>query len=216
MLPNIDRNLYARFKREGYRIKKFQEEPVQTLDDIVHLGYQDVCRRMGGIDKQQCQAFKQPVASFIVRLLARRPETQEAFDRLHRRCCQECAAGWHGKSRVQYGQAQKLLNMSLKYLYNEFAVYYGTLNRFRFPDNNVEWFFHLPIDIQIRTHLVDHCGFADPTSSPWSNWSYDDYWNFQSQLRNRISSGYKPLEIDYMLWNTNGVTGGDAITPLRR
>ena len=120
-----------------------------------------------------------------------------------------------GTAPVHYGQAQKILNMSLKYLYNEFAVYYGQLNRFNFPEGNVEWFFHLPVDNQIRTHLVDRCGFSDPTSLPWSQWSYQHYWDFQLQLRRRINSRFKPLEIDYLLWNTNGATVGDAISGRR-
>ena len=101
--------------------------------------------------------------------------------------------------------------MSLKYLYNEFAAYYGEVNRFQFPDNNIEHFFHLPIDKQIRDQLVNSCNFSDPTSLPWSKWTYDHYISFQSQLRHRIKENYKPLEIDYLLWNTSGASVGDAI-----
>jgi hypothetical protein len=113
-----------------------------------------------------------------------------------------------------YGQAQKLLNMSLKYLYNEFAFYHGKLNQFCFPDNNIEYFFHLPIDNQILNYLIKQYNFAHPypTSLVWSKWTYDHYINFQSQLRNRISSQYKPLEIDYMIWNSQGASVGNAIT----
>ncbi|HOU56705.1 MAG TPA: hypothetical protein PLZ82_06750, partial [Smithellaceae bacterium] len=103
------------------------------------------------------------------------------------------------------------LNMSLKYLYNEFAAYYGKLNHCRFPDNNVEHFFHLPIDSQIRDHLVTKCSFTDPTPLPWSRWARSHYVSFQAQVRKRISSEYKPLEIDHILWNTQGASLGGVM-----
>jgi len=213
MLPNIDRNLYARFKQEGYRKKQYAGAPVRSLSGIVQLAYLDVCRTISHIEPQQAQLFTQTVESCIVGLLSQSPETQEAFDLLHHEGCQQCTtASAIGKVRIHYGQAQKLMNMSFKYLYNEFAVYYGQLNQFGFPDNNVEQFFHLPIDNQILTYLLDNCDFCSATSLPWSKWSYDHYINFQSQLRNRLCRGYKPLEIDYLLWNTNGASVGNAIT----
>jgi hypothetical protein len=214
MLPNVDQALYARFKKEGYRIKKFKEEPVSSITEIVQLGYLDVNRTIKGIKKEptQAQLFKQHVLSFIGNLLNKPPANQEDFDLLHHRCCQQCIEGnSHGRAHIYYGQAQKLLNMSLKYLYNEFAVYHGKLDQFHFPDNNIEYFFHLPIDNQILSYLVTNCDFAKPTSLPWSQWAYYHYINFQSQLRSRISGLHKPLEIDYILWNTKGASVGNAI-----
>lgn len=101
--------------------------------------------------------------------------------------------------------------MSLKYLYNEYAAYKNKLNPLNFPDNNIEHFFHLPIDNQILNYLVKNCGFTKPKLLPWSQWGYENYINFQSQLRGRINDKYKPIEIDYILWNTNGASIGNAI-----
>lgn len=213
MLPNIDQALYARFKKEGYRKKEYAADPVRNITEIVQLGYLDVNRTIRGIEQEQARFFKQTVESFIEDLLARPPQNQQDFDLLHHRCCQQCLeANELGISTINYGQTQKLLNMSLKYLYNEFAAYYGELNQFHFPDNNMECFFHLPIDSQIRSYLVKKCNFADPTSLPWSKWTYDHYINFQFQLRSRMSNQYKPLEIDYILWNTKGASVKNAIT----
>ena len=212
MLPNINRTLYGRFKREGYRKKQYAATPVMSIDELVNLAYLDVNRTIWGIEAEQGRLFKQAVVSLIRDLLTEPPKTQQDFDLLHHRCCQQCLeASSAGAAHIHYGQAQKLLNMSLKYLYNEFAAYYPNLNPFRFPDNNVEYFFHLPIDSQIRSHLVTRCHFTDPTSLPWSKWTCSNYISFQSQLRARINNDYKPLEIDYLLWNTKGVSVGDAI-----
>jgi len=160
MLPNIDQALYLRFKREGYRKKEYTAAPVQSIDEIVQLGYLDVNRTVRGIEPEQSWWFRQTVVSFINDLLVSPPQNQQSFDLLHDQCCQQCLeAEALGRASIHYGQAQKLLNMSLKYLYNEFAAYYGKVNHFQFPDNNVEHFFHLPIDNQIRDHLVDKCYF---------------------------------------------------------
>jgi hypothetical protein len=212
MLRNIDQALYARFKKEGYRMKKCAEHPVTTIPQLVQLAYLDVNRTIRGIETEQSAFLKQTVVSFIENLLAGPPIDQAAFDQLHHRCCQQCLASSSPRgARIHYGQAQKLLNMSLKYLYNEYAAYKGKLNKFGFPDNNIEHFFHLPIDSQICEFLVGNCCFIDPTSLPWSQWTYDHYISFQHQLRKRISVQYSPLEIDYMLWNTKGASVGNAI-----
>ena len=209
MMPNIDQALYARFKKEGYRIKKYAELAVTSVPEVVQLAYLDVNRTIRGINSEQSRFFKQAVVSFIEDLLARPPMNQAEFDQLHHRCCQQCLTySSPSGARIHYGQAQKLLNMSLKYLYNEYATYKGKLNQFRFPDNNVEHLFHLPIDSQIRNCLVDNYHFSDPTSLPWSQWTYDHYMSFQNQLRKRISTQHRPLEIDYMLWNTKGASVG--------
>ena len=212
MLLNIDHALYARFKREGYRIKKYAEHPVKTIPLVVQLAYLDVNRTIRGIESEQSTSFKQAVVSFIENLLAAPPNTQEAFDQLLNRCCQQCLDySSPSGAQIYYGQAQKILNMSLKYLYNEYAAYKGKLNQFGFPDDNVEHFFHLPIDSQIRDFLVGNCQFIDPTSLPWSQWNYEHYISFQNQLRKRIAVQHSPLEIDYMLWNTKGSSVGNAI-----
>lgn len=207
MLTNIDQALYARFKKEGYRIKTYVDHPVASIPQVVQLAYLDVNRTLAGIDPEQSRSFKQAVVSFIEKLLtvtAAPPMSQAMFDQLHHQCCRECLDFSSPRTPIHYGQAQKLLNMSLKYLYNEFAVYKGKPNYFGFPDNNIEHFFHLPIDNQILKALVDKYHFNDPTNLPWSQWRYDHYIAFQSQLRKRINTQYSPLEIDYMLWNTNG------------
>lgn len=214
MLQNIDQALYVRFKKYrpegGYRKKEYEDKPVLTISEIVQLGYLDVNRTLRGIDPEQSQLFKGNVVSFINSLLSSPPENQEDFDLLHHRCCEKCL-GSIGRARIHYGQAQKLLNMSLKYLYNEYAVYRGKMNQFRFPDNNVEHLFHLPIDNQILDYLIQKCHFVAPTRLPWSQWDYEHYLSFQCQLRQRLNPQYSPLEIDYMLWNTKGASVGNAI-----
>ncbi len=206
MLPNVPQELYLQFKRT-YRLTKYTESQVTTIPEIVQLAYLDVNRTIKGIDSAQSEALKQTIVSFIKNLLKASPPNQMSFDKLHRECCYECLSYSSNEgARVHYGQAQKLLNMSLKYLYNEYALSKGKSNLLGFPENDLEHLFHLPIDSQIRNHLIEKCGFVDPKPLPWSRWNYDHYMSFQSQLRRRLRPQFRPLEIDYLLCNIDGAS----------
>ena len=201
MLPNIDLSAYAKFKT-NYRRAILRKMPVENVSEIVQLGYLDVCRTLTSIgrDHEQRTSFKQRVVAFINKILIKPPTNQSEFDMRHHRCCQQCIKSV-GVAKIHYGQGQKLINMSLKYLYNEFAFYLGRMNKFAYPNTNIEFFFHLPIDNQILAYLVKNYGFCRPPHLPWSKWTYEHYIAFQTELRNRLPPDYKAPEIDYMLWN---------------
>jgi hypothetical protein len=212
MLPNIAPDSYPTFKVEGYRLARYKNNPAENITAIVQLAYLDVNRTMKHINpKQSCQ-LKEITGSFIKNLLVNPPFNQQDFDRLHDNCCERCISlSSPDGANIHYGQAQKLINMSLKYLYNEYATYINNQNYLNFPNNNIEDFFHLPIDSQIRDSLVLNHSFINPTRLPWSQWGKEHYISFQLQLRKRIKSNFKPLEIDYFLWNRNNVLLHEAI-----
>jgi hypothetical protein len=196
----VSRETCACFKKEGYRLKRFREAPVTDVKDIVQLGYLDVNRTMRGIEQNQAKFVKEIAREFLHNVLNEYSLDQGSFDELHREaCCRICSKRCRSGAELHYGQAQKLINMALKYSYNEFFLF-SQENHLSYPDNCVEKLFHLPIDSQIRGVLVNHCGFPNP-SPPWSQWGESDYWAFQSALRKRIVDGYFALEIDYLIWN---------------
>lgn len=205
-MPNIDRSLNTGFKsdpqKSGYRILSLRGAAVTDLSDVVNLAHQDVCRTLIGIgsDSQQSAALRHVAVDSIRELLAAPSSSQSDFDEWHDRCCKQCLE-ITGVATVHYGQAQKLVNMALKYLYNEFAHYREVCNHLGYPNVNLEWFFHLPIDSQIRDHLAANYGFVVPRRVAWSKWGRDHYLAFQTELRDRLNPTYKPLEIDYLLWN---------------
>jgi hypothetical protein len=201
MLPNINPALYAQFKIEGYRIKRYKSAPVMTIPEIVRLAYLDVNRTLQGIQPNQKARFRESGVTFLRDFLTAPPLDQNGFDTLHRQGCERCLSNPSPPgTTIHYGQAQKLINMSLKYLYNEFAVGGAAQDHFGFP-NGTEQFFHLPIDSHIRNALVRFSHFRAPKSVPWSQWKYEDYTAFQQQVRNRLHRSYKPLEVDYLVWN---------------
>jgi|SRR5581483_7376640 len=212
MLPNIDQVVYGKFK-SVCRKAIFRKTPVENVQDIVQLGYLDVCRTMRGIrdDPKQSNSFKENALNLITELLNKPVSNQTEFDLLHNQCCEQCIA-CTGNVKIQYGQAQKLLNMSMKYLYNEYAFYKGRSNSLKFPSTNIEYYFHLPVDGQILNHLLRSCRFNKPGEMAWSKWTYAHYISFQNELRNRLINNHKPLEIDYLLWNERNQSIATAIS----
>ncbi len=212
MLPNIQNSVYTRFKSDptftGYRLKRFMNTPVTNINSIVHLAYLDVCRTIYGIRFPQAQELKSHAHALVTTVISRSHLTQSQFDKRHQECC-EAIINTTG-TPVYYGQAQKLVNMSLKYLYNEHAVYFPGANHLNYPTNNVEWLFHIPVDNQIVNFLVSQHTFARPREA-WSRWNRDHYISFQNQLRNRLVGGYLPLEIDYLIWNSDALALHDSI-----
>lgn len=204
MLTNIAPLTYIKFKNEGYRIVKYKNSPVLELDDIARLAYLDVNRTITNISEEQSSKFKAIAVNFINELIQNNPQNQSEFDALHNRFCKECVSlSTSSAAKIHYGQAQKLLNMALKYLYNEYAAYKDTVNRFRFPDNNIEQYFHLPIDNQLLDALTKKFNFSKPSTTAWSKWHENTYLQFQQQIRRRLKPGHSPLQTDYILWNNN-------------
>lgn len=200
---NVDKDLCTRFKATGYRVAQYRRSPVPTVAEIVRLAYLDVNRTIHGIGADQRQCLKECAARFIRGILSDPPRNQAEFDRHHQEACQQCltcssAAG----AVIHYGQAQKLLNMALKYLYNE-SLLDSNPSLPRLP-KDVEDFFHIPIDNQILRYLQNDLGLSRPTPLPWSKWNRDQYAALQNDLRDRLGLRHKPLEVDYLVWNSPG------------
>ena len=97
------------------------------------------------------------------------------------------------------GQAQKWLNMTLKYLW--------LLNIL--PNGLDENHLHIPVDSYIIEAVSDkkhnyHYGLKLEISTPkssWSSWNdYDEYLEFQKQVKKAITEKYTPLEWESLAW----------------
>ena len=113
------------------------------------------------------------------------------FDLWHKESCEEIRKSYtEANIDFSYGQAQKWLNMTIKYLYivgsNSFA--------------GVFQFCHVPIDNYIFQIAEKELGIPHPTIA-WSRWNdYDgQYLAYQKELRSRIN-GYDPLRWEFKYW----------------
>ena len=115
------------------------------------------------------------------------------------------------KYRITFGIGQKLINMTLKYLYVE----HRSNPKLRLlPNNKIEDFLHCPIDSYIlrKLRLVDPSyfnmiSFNNSTvyfrGKPWSQLSKYDYICFLRVLRAKLLPYIKQLEVDFYLWSNS-------------
>ena len=147
--------------------------------------YRDFSRtlHMGGMserDREQLRIRATDQLRTCVDMLKRtKPHNQQAFDVWHERTCYDIR-GIYVSSHIPFtfGQAQKWVNMTLKYLY--------VLGEQGFDD--FLDYLHVPIDDPIFTVARRELGISRPEKT-WSSW--DDYTNeymkYQLELRKRLS-----------------------------
>lgn len=132
------------------------------------------------------------------------------FDSWHRKTCEDiCQVAKEytrgDDDKFSGGQAQKLVNMTLKYL-----LLLGDEKAFEFKER-----LHVPVDSYIMEAASD-CGIHIPnknknksnckfssTSLPWSKWEYDDdYINFQNDIdiREKIKTYDTPMDWEHKAW----------------
>lgn len=137
-------------------------------------------------------------------------DKQSAFDSEHNRICEEIIKAYSEISGLTYGQAQKWLNMMLKYV----LLVEG--------DSVLKSYLHIPVDSYMMQTVgsdnskMKHClklecvpkkdgtvgKYSESTSKPWSKWNYDEYIAFQNSVRTAVSeSDYNsPIEWENEAW----------------
>lgn len=138
-------------------------------------------------------------------------EKQNAFDREHKRICEEIIGTYSKICDFTYGQAQKWLNMTLKYVI--------------LLDENSELksYLHIPVDSFIMQTVgsdnakLKHClklecvpkkdgtvgKYSESSSKSWSKWNYDEYIAFQNTVRKAINENTSfgsPIEWENVAW----------------
>ena len=137
-------------------------------------------------------------------------EKQNIFDSEHNRICEEIIKTYSEISEFTYGQAQKWLNMMLKYI-------------LLIEENSaLKSYLHIPVDSYIMQAVgsdnpkLNYClklecvpkkngtvgKYNESTSKPWSKWDYEEYIAFQNCIRKAISeSSYSsPIEWENEAW----------------
>lgn len=137
-------------------------------------------------------------------------DKQTVFDKEHNRICEEIIKTYSEISEFTYGQAQKWLNMMLKYV----LLIEG--------DSVLKSYLHIPIDSYIMQAVgsdnpkLKYClklecvpkkdgtvgKYRESSSKPWSKWNYEEYITFQNSIRTAIAeSDYNsPIEWENQAW----------------
>ena len=160
----------------------------------IDKAYLDFNRTLRGLDKFKNEHNKDYVpeakivlAESICELLDPKTkiQSQQTFDNWHKVTCDRLRQIFEGFP-FRYGQAQKWINMTLKYT---FILDPGSVD-------HVYSFFHTPIDNIILEHLQP---YDPPTfSSAWSQIdNYEDYLRFQLWFRGFTGN---PLDNEFLLF----------------
>lgn len=190
-----------------------------TLIKCAEKAYLDLCRtiKFNTENKDTRKGAKQKICEMLVHeydilenAVKGSDEKQNAFDCEHKRICEEIINTYSEISEFTYGQAQKWLNMMLKYvlLIEE--------------DSVLKSYLHIPVDSYIMQAVgsdnpkLKYClklecvpkkdgtlgKYSESSSKPWSKWNYEEYIAFQSAVRTAISESnyHSPIEWENEAW----------------
>ena len=194
-----------------------------SMNDILikcaEKAYLDLCRtiKFNTENKDTRKGAKQKICEMLVHeydilenAVKGSDEKQNAFDCEHKRICEEIINTYSEISELTYGQAQKWLNMMLKYVL------------MTAEDLALKSYLHIPVDSYIMQAVgsdnpkLNYClklecvpqkngtvgKYNESTSKPWSKWDYEEYIAFQNCIRKAISeSSYSsPIEWENEAW----------------
>ena len=191
------RSVLSRQDYQEYLIRRYfgLRESKGYLEACVEQAFLDLLRGPGGEALSDTEEATTAAIDIMVRQIdavAHREtaiETQEAFDRWHRRLCREIALLYR-EGLVNVGAAQRWLNGTLQYAY--------LMGSLRIPDlGNVYPFCHVPLDDLLMERLTTRYAL-EPLSVPWHRLTdYDEYLAYQQQIRERFT--LVPMDVDLLI-----------------
>jgi hypothetical protein len=183
---------------ENFWIRCYLNPTTNLTDAAIDRAYRDFNRTLHGIGKEQNKdkqkELKSVIIKFLSELLTKTFNNQDDFDRWHESKCVELVKAYRDISnhKLFIGQAQKWINMTLKYL---FAL--GE-NRIKGISKNYIYF-HFPLDNIIQDKLVK-LGIPKFKVS-WSRIdNYVEYLNYQCLVRTKFA-GQILMDVEFRLYN---------------
>ena len=176
-------------------MKPFRDK--QKLASI-DRAYRDFNRTMHGIRNLQTDNTYNILSTFMLDSINEalsQEFNQITFDKWHRLKCNDIIAKFNEviNYSISYGQAQKWINMTIKYLLAIGPDYIDGITR------NYH-LFHIPLDNIIQDKLVNYG--IPRLEARWSRINnYDDYLNYQMLVRTKFP-GRVPLIVEFQLCNT--------------
>lgn len=197
-----------------------------SMDDILskcaNKAYMDLCRtiKFKTVDRNIKAEYKAKICDMLVNeynalcnavnACSSENEKQEIFDKEHNRICEKIIETYSEISNFTYGQAQKWLNMMLKYV-------------FLIEENSaLKSYLHIPVDSYIMQAVgsdnpkLKYClklecipkksgtvdKYSESNSKPWSKWNYEEYIAFQNCIREAITESCygSPIEWENKAW----------------
>lgn len=191
-------SILTRADYEDYLVYLYFGGRTDYLTRCIDRAYRDFSRTLRGlrIVETKDALYAQAQQTLIQHLeLLRDPHTQPTdptgFDSWHRAICSRLITLYRDHAHEMYiGQAQKWVNMSLKYIF--------TVGEERVPGFQAIYpFCHVPLDSILMQQFKPY----QPPSLP-ERWSriddYDQYIRYQHWIREQFTR--LPLDIEFLLW----------------
>lgn len=159
--------------------------------------YRDMNRtiRFNGMEQEQRNALRSSVDELlekeITSLVVDGVKSQDEYDKWHFKICEKIRKIYREAGiEFNYGQSQKWLNMTIKYLF--------IIGEYSF--DGIFQYLHVPIDNYILDVANKELKIARSVGA-WSRWDqYDEqYLEYQKELRNKID-GLDPLRWEFQFW----------------
>ena len=164
------------------------------LDAAVKRAYLDFCRTIetSGIREKDWPHIKKRLFKDFKEMIESISDikSQEEYDSWHQEICEKLCNSLAGKwLELTPGQAQKWLNMTMKYLY----ILGDDTGK------NCFEFSHIPVD-RIILEAAKRIDVYPHTKKCWSKWEYGEYIDFQKRLRETIKGEF-PSRWEFKTWN---------------
>jgi len=176
---------------EDYLRYLYFGEVNDIIKTSIDKAYLDFNRTLRGISRfsrrEECiNNAKSTLYETITDMLKSNHYSQDIFDNWHKDCCDNLIENFDG-FKVYYGQAQKWINMTFKYMF--------ILNKEMV--SSIYQYLHIPIDNIILQALRP---YDDPKFNyPWSKIdNYQEYLYFQNWFRNKFNG--IPMDNEFKLW----------------
>ena len=180
---------------------EYREQKVDDLEIAIHRAYRDFCRTIRDKNNPEIKkldetkkAAEEIIKKYINELLD--CNVQINYDAWHEKLCRKIV----DENKYTYGQAQKWVNMTMKYLV---VLDYKNVRDF-IPQ------LHVPIDSDIINKLEVLGIITDDNKTPLIPWSSiqinpendNIYTQLQVDIRNSEKIKPNPFEWEFSVWNT--------------
>ena len=191
-------SIITRADYENYLVAVYFGLNPDLLIACIKRAYRDFNRTLHGfgsfengreIYSQAVRLLKESLAD--LKSTSANPMSAEVFDNWHKKTCERLISHFDGHGyHLCFGQAQKWINMTMKYI---FTVGETRISGF----GSFYSFCHVPIDIILLAQLEKY-GFP-MLYCAWSRLdNYDEYLKRQKWIRQKFFLA--PLDVEFQLW----------------
>lgn len=186
-------------KEDPAKVSPDSQTRRKIVEKCADRAYLDLCRTLKFADNtpdMKRREFRDAINKDIAERLNELLKTdQNHFDEKHRELCdhiKERADEEHLFNGFWYGQAQKWLNMTLKYV--------RLLGLWKNEFGDLSSIMHVPVDSYIIKAAKDELKISSsPKPKPWSEWTYTEYKQFQEDLQSAIKDR-DPIDWENKAW----------------